>query len=81
MIIHKCDKCGNLAEQERGVQALTPKGWRPIIFSIYSNPIRYEVCEVCAESLGIAKAGAERETIGENLVELITEISQAANQE
>ena len=77
MIIHRCEKCGKLAEQEKGRddRISTPTGWYTITHGKYSSGMAYDVCDDCRKSLGIPEKWPENNKhVGEQLLELIGEI-------
>ena len=82
MIVYICDKCGKNSEQKNSGSYLSiPKNWRELSFSVkyQTNHILF-LCPECCETLKIP-SDVERQTIADNLVEILTEIAQEAIQQ
>jgi len=78
MIIHKCDKCGKLAEQKAGQSSNVPTGWVPLTVNAdaYSSAhLYYEICRECADALKIPQEYRDRvPDIGARLIEILSEV-------
>ncbi len=85
MIIHKCDKCGCLSEQKKGQSASPPEGWTTIRFDNGAYQVRYvyyELCPACQKALNIPDEYKKAiPSIGENLLDILSEIAKEAIQE
>ena len=82
MIIHKCDKCGVQVAQKKGERPKCPEGWCDLAPFGYGRTTHYEICPECQEALGLPKEDtAQRETITDNLIDILSEIAQEAVQE
>ena len=83
-----CDKCG--LEEETNTQAL-PKEWNSIEYTISyfdgkRNYIENSLCPKCSKELGIIRDNRQCEvthykSIGDRLVEILTEIVQGETNE
>lgn len=79
-----CDKCGLEEECERYV---TPVGWNTIKLEVnkYNSNFDRNLCPKCSKELGIARDNRKSEethnkSIGDRLVDILTEIAQGGQQ-
>lgn len=80
MIIFVCDKCKKKSEPSKAQYNSTPKDWRQITFHVNysSGNMTYLICPKCQDKLGIPKGVKVSETIGDKLLDIITDIAMDA---
>ncbi len=80
MIIYVCDKCKAQSDKQ-GNGRYNPKGWRNLTFKTGYNyaALEYILCPKCQEELHLPENKAMGD-IGDQLMEIISEIAQNAVQ-
>ena len=76
MIIVKCDKCGKTSKPYKSNYSL-PNEWKVFFFEIgYHENVKYELCPECVKLLKLDPKEIHTPSVGERLLEIITEIVQ-----
>jgi predicted RNA-binding Zn-ribbon protein involved in translation (DUF1610 family) len=76
MYIIKCDKCGKLSAPKENTW--TNDGWESIGYNITGrNTVYKHLCPNCKELLKIPEANASK-YVGDNLIEILSEIAREA---